>query len=239
MNWNAARDAVRRLVEVDGCVMMKIATEDEALTHDEIRRRVDVFGEVVPIEVKIGGPGARGDIALAKALGLRHIIAPMIESPYGLTDFLAGVREIYGKKAPILGINIETGIAARSVSSILDVDRDRGLSQVTVGRGDLSKSLGLSVHDDAVTRISARVIRIADTSGYATSVGGGVEPWSIETISKKIGPRFVNTRNFMFSADIKGDVIVRAIQAEILICRATGTKQSLARVAALRARLKK
>jgi citrate lyase beta subunit len=226
--------------------MMKIATEDEALTHDDVTERFEAFAPVVTVEVKIGGPGARGDLELCRRLGIRHVIAPMIESSYGLRDYLAAADEIRspGRGGWRLGINIETAGAVARVESILDADADRRLSQVTVGRGDLSKSLGVSPDDPSVTRRTRKVVAAARARGYAAGVGGGIDPGNVIEVLERIAPDGFNTRNFAFAAngwktDEARSAVRAALEIEIEILRIADGQLAARRIAALRARLKR
>ncbi len=237
-----ARGAARRLVKEHGCLMMKIATEDEGLTQADVAERVRAYGRILTIELKTGGPGARGDLVHARRLGLRHFIAPMIESAYGLEDYLAGVAEVFAgsKTAPHLGINVETEGAAERVEEILEADSGRRLAQVTVGRGDLSKSMGRSPDDPAVMRLSGKVLKAARARGYETSVGGGLDPRNIRAILERLKPDMVNTRNFAFAAgraDRLSAAVRAALEAEILVCAATRGELAKRRIPALKSRL--
>ncbi len=241
-----AVEATRRLVSEHACVLMKIATEDEALTHEDVRRRFDAFSSAIPIELKIGGPGARGDLVLCRDLGIRHIIAPMVESAYGLIDFLGGVREVFGAgaKGLKLGVNIETEGAARDIKAVLKGDDRNELYQVTVGRGDLSRSMGRTPDDERVMKLAGSVIRCAHGRGYVTSVGGGVHPGNVTLILRRVSTEYVNTRNFAFraapghEAESLRRAVRCALEAEILLCRATGTALARARAKALAERLR-
>jgi hypothetical protein len=235
-----ARDAVRALVEEHGCLMMKIATEDEALTHIEVEGRFDVFAPLLPMELKIGGPGARGDMEFARRIGIRHLIAPMIESAYGLEDYLNGATEIFGlnRGAVHLGVNFETDRACRDRGRILAADRDHQLAQITVGRGDLSKSMGCRPDDAPVMRAARRVVIEARRREYRLSIGGGIDPGNVGAVVKRLAPDFVNTRNFAFCAQTGLETAIRrALEAEILICRADGSRLARGRIASLEKRL--
>lgn len=241
----AARDAVRMLVEEHGCRMLKLATEDEALTHDEVRARFEVFAPVLRVELKIGGPGARGDLVLCHELGIEHVIAPMIESAYGLTDYLAGLKEVFPDGGVVPAVNIETRGASERVVAILDADRERRIRQVTVGRSDLSKSMGLEPDDPAVMRLARRVILAARSRGLVTSVGGGLTPANVGEIARFLAPDQVNTRNFAFGDVARRDgtelmaAIRAALHAEIVLCEAAGTERGRARAVQLRDRMRR
>ncbi len=239
------RDAVRDLVEVHGCRMLKLATEDEALTHAEVTERFEVFSPVIAMELKIGGPGARGDLVLCRALGIQHVIAPMIESAYGLTDYLAGLAEIFPDGKVLPAVNIETRTAADHVGLILAADTGRRLKQVTVGRSDLSKSLASTPDAPEVMRLARRVVLAARGAGCLTSIGGGLTPANVGAVVKTLGPDQVNTRNFAFGSlstrreeELAG-AIRAALSCEILLCEAAGTELARERAKQLRARMER
>lgn len=241
--YSAVRDAARLLVDRHGSYLMKISTEDEALDHDTVKRRCDALRDVISVELKIGGPGARGDLALVKTLGLEYVIVPMIESPYAMQDFAAGYREIFGGGTPVhAGINIETKTAARYLAAILAKGADI-LKQVTVGRSDLSKSMNRAVDHATVTAIARRVVAAGARRGLVTSVGGGIDPENVVAVASKIRPRCVNTRNFAFRLSVldtpekQQAAICDALAAEILLCRVGDTTLSLAREKALMKRM--
>lgn len=227
--------------------MLKISTEDEALTHEEVAMRVDVFAPLVALELKIGGPGARGDLVLCRRLGIRRMIAPMIESAYGLEDYLAGLQEVYSGatsgESPIPGVNIETRGAAERVGNILAADVGRKLAQVTVGRSDLSKSMGSHPDATPVMALTGRVMRAARVGGYATSIGGGISPANVSAVVARLRPDAVNTRNFSFGrvgSRVAADLVASiraALAAEIMLCAVANTPLARVRLAALQARL--
>ncbi|RMH59816.1 MAG: hypothetical protein D6679_00670 [Candidatus Hydrogenedentota bacterium] len=253
------RDGMRRLVEEFGCRLFKIATEDEGLTHDDVRRRWETYGDVILFEMKIGGPAARGDLRLCRELGIRRVIAPMVESPYALRDYAAAAKEVFGTRifrrfrlgtdktfwrrtAWGLGINIETVTALRVLDRILEEAQDRPVGQVTVGRSDLAKSAGEPLEAEKVTRWTRRVIQAARHRGYVTSVGGGITPGRVRGLVEQVGPSCVNTRNFAFEVARTGEqnlsnAVKAALEVEILLCRVEGLPGAQERIRALRRRL--
>lgn len=239
--WRESRAAVRRLIAAHRCFMMKISTEDEALTHDDVRERARLFGPLIPLELKIGGPGARGDLALARELGIARVIAPMVESGYGMHDYVNGVKEIFrsGKGRIEVGVNIETAAAVRNLGVILDQGADI-LTQVTVGRSDLSKSMGCGVDDAPVTRATRAVVTAARQRGLRTFVGGGITPENAGRILDLSGADCVNTRNFAFrraGAARLAAAVRHALALEIVLLAEDGSERALRRIPALLGRM--
>lgn len=232
------------------CFLMKISTEDESLTHDDVRRVQRELGRHIEIELKIGGPTAAGDLLLAKELRIRHIIAPMVESSYAVTEFLRVVRSAFELRSrasrrgfPSLGVNIETSTAYTNLASIIDASAD-SLKRITVGRSDLSRSLGTSPDNPRVTRLTRRIVFLARRAGCFTSVGGGIHPGNIAELLTKVGPDGFNTRNFAFRvADFTSPEAIKAatanaIIAEMLYSLEEGTPRGRSRAEALRERVR-
>ena len=105
-----ARSLRKLKTEYDACGL-KLSTEDAGMTIDQIKFWADC--SLLPVVVKIGGPNARNDIKQLVSLKIEGLIAPMVESPYGLENFIAAVKDF---TTPIQferlskHINIETSI---------------------------------------------------------------------------------------------------------------------------------
>lgn len=204
--------------------MLKISTEDEGLTHDEVRVRRDLFSDELIVELKVGGASARGDLKLCKEIGVNHLIFPMVETPYAMEQALESVEDVFGSRWNIhIGLNIETVTASRNARKILDKSADK-LKQVTVGRTDLSRSLGLPLDSEKVNRRTRRILAEAGRRKLHTSVGGGIMPGNIAALREKTSASGFNTRNFAFrfddfhSNDELFAAVSDALRVEIILC---------------------
>ena len=74
--------SLRKLKNDFGACGLKLSTEDAAMTIDQITFWTDL--SLLPVVVKIGGPNARNDIKQLVSLNIDGLIAPMVESLYGL-----------------------------------------------------------------------------------------------------------------------------------------------------------
>lgn len=154
----------------------------------------------MPLVVKIGGPEARRDIRDCLATGVDVILAPMVETVYALTNFVETARLLMketGREAR-LAINLETGTAVRNLDAMIASSAFAALSQVTIGRGDLSKSMHLSVDDEEVLTATRNVLTKLNRQNKLTSVGGGLSVHNIVHMSEILPSNRFNTRHIVF-----------------------------------------
>ena len=112
---------LRKLKNDFGACGLKLSTEDAAMTINQIKFWADL--SVLPVVVKIGGPNARNDIKQLVSLNIDGLIAPMVESPYGLENFILAVQDFttpmqFGRLNK--HINIETITAVKQLDGILN-----------------------------------------------------------------------------------------------------------------------
>jgi len=195
------RAQLQQLITDHNVWAMKLSTEDAGMPFSDLRERYRLFGDLVPLQLKIGGPEARNDIRNGAKIGCRALIAPMVESPYGLKNFINACRDVLGKQALEtidLQINIETRTGADNIKQILQLDEIELLSQITVGRHDLCRSMDLKPNMEPVLQSVESVVREAKNHKIRTSVGGRITPGDANLIAERIQPDKINTREVGF-----------------------------------------
>lgn len=199
---NHLRDHLLNLCLHHGLRSMKTGTEVEDMSFSEIELLRTISSGILPLYVKIGGPEARNDMRNLIQLGVDGIIAPMIESPYSLRNFMIAfnqIKEEFPKSQVEAGINLETITGYNQMHSIINQPLANGLKQVTAARTDLSGSMSLDPDDEHVLSLCADIVIACSSKGWVTSVGGAIHPGIIETLLERIPSDRVNTRHMVIS----------------------------------------
>jgi len=194
--------SLRRLKNQFGASCLKLSTEDAAMSFEQIRFWTQLAEGILPVMVKIGGPNARNDIKQLLALNVDGLIAPMVESVYGLENFLAAVRDFTNPmqmQRLVKQINIETVTAVEQLDAILASPEAGSLDEITIGCSDLSQSLKKDRMDPVVQSLVRDVVARIKARNIKVSVGGGISPDTIDAILRDIQPHQFNTRVVTFS----------------------------------------
>jgi len=136
--------------------------------------------------VKIGGVEALNDIYNCIKIGVDGLIAPMVETKFGLFKFLEIIKNISIKKKPFLSINIESESGFKNLDKILKIAKN-SINNITVGRSDFSKSYFNPKINQNSFFITKKIIEIAvqaKKNKLYTTVGGGVDEETIKTYKK-------------------------------------------------------
>lgn len=212
-----------------GVFEIKAEFEAEGSRMEEMMRLKDVTTAVgLPIILKIGGVEAITDIYNGLSIGVKGMIAPMAETPYALSKFLNTIKHFVPKDnaADIeFAFNLETITAYENLDTMLELPDLNLLSSVTVGRVDLTSSMGKGrdyTDSDAIFEICETIFRKAKMKNLKTGLGGAISGNSISFIQRLHAMNLLNkyeTRKVVFPAESikygeKG--ILKAIEFELL-----------------------
>ena len=185
-------DILKSCREEFGAVSVKAEFEAEGTRMDELLRLVEIARKAnLEITVKIGGCEAIRDLLEAKQIGVQYIVAPMVETPYAASKFIAAknsvFNEIESEDMEFL-INIETSTAFDNRLQIIEtISCEKGLDGIVFGRVDYvgSRKLNRSeVDSDDVLNDVLNIAEQIEEAGKKIVVGGGISSNSIEFLRK-------------------------------------------------------
>lgn len=129
-----------------GVKKLKAEFENEGTRLDELARLKDVVSKSnMELLVKIGGVEAVTDMYNCLVLGVDAIVAPMAETAFAVSKFTDSIDKFMpddNQSEIDFLVNIETIDAIKNFDEMLKLPNINNLSGITIGRVDLSASLG-------------------------------------------------------------------------------------------------
>jgi hypothetical protein len=162
-------------------IALKGEFEAEGLSRDSVAAEAAFAARNgLPYLVKIGGCEAKSDLRFLMMIGVRNVVAPMIESAFAMRKY----QEMLPNGAfEHVGVTIETVDAVHRIEDILEAGVK--LTEVTVGRTDLTASFGGSgVDSDETVAMVKTVARAASARGLPTTMGGAVNTKTVELLHR-------------------------------------------------------
>jgi hypothetical protein len=179
------------LVENHGLIGIKTSFEDEGATFNEVLRLKEICNQAkTKLTLKIGGPEASRDIQDSSIIGVKGLVAPMVESGFGLTKFINCAHTNLSLdviKSLELIINIETIQSYKNIDEILNVKESKDLYAVTVGRVDFVSSMGKDrkyVNSPEMLKITKDIFTKAKHKGLTVNLGGAINTDSYEFLTE-------------------------------------------------------
>jgi len=223
------------LIENEGMIGIKTSFEDEGALLNEVIRLKQICNQAkTKINLKIGGPEAIRDIKDSQIIGVKGLVAPMIESAFGLKKFVQSAKNYIPKDSLSsiqLSVNIETITAANNVSEILGIEEVQELYGITVGRVDLVSSMNKDrkhVDSEEIYKITKNIFLKTKEKGLKACLGGAISVDSLNFL-KKLNSEGVldkfETRYIMFDPSITLKNLSRALskaqifEYEWLMCK--------------------
>lgn len=194
-----------------GVVSVKAEFEAEGTRTDELLRLVDIARSAgLPLTVKIGGCEAIRDLLESKQIGVKYVVAPMVETAYALEKYIAAKNLVFSteeQEDTEFLFNLETVTGYDNHRAMIDIAAlDNGADGVVFGRVDFVGSLGR--HRDSINDpdITERILHLADQlkdSQLDLVVGGGVSMDALPAIRQIAGTHLsrFETRKVVFSGD--------------------------------------
>ena len=209
------------LIENEGLVGIKTSFEDEGALFNETIRLKEICNQAkTKITLKIGGPEAIRDLKDSMVIGVKGIVAPMVESDFGLRKFVQATKTYIPedvRSSLQLSINVETATAVSNIEKMVATPEVEDLYGITVGRVDLVSSLGKDrnyVNSDEVYNMAKTVFTHAKEKGLKACLGGAISMDSLQFLKKLNSEGLLDkfeTRYAMFDPSITLKNLSRAL----------------------------
>lgn len=199
-------EILKKLKNEYGVLAVKAEFEAEGSRTDELVKLNEiVFRADMDLFIKIGGCEAVRDLDQCRLLGASGIMAPMIETPFAMQKFVGAARKVYDADEEIEWIiNAETKTCRDNFEEICSVGKGF-LNTISIGRVDLSASMGLSrdgINSEEIYDACKYFSETARKHGLKVGFGGGISFDSIPFIvkMKDFADKF-ETRKVVFKMD--------------------------------------
>lgn len=161
-------------LKLKGCSGVKVSFEDEGALLNEIITMRNLTSKLkLELSIKIGGPEAKRDIVDCIDILPDSIVAPMIESDFGLKKFIESIKQ-YNIKNKI-GFNLETISAYNNLNEIKEYFPS--IDFVTFGRVDFVGSLKKNrdyIDSEEIFEKVSNVFSIAKKYNIKCYLGGSI-----------------------------------------------------------------
>jgi hypothetical protein len=214
-----------------GALAAKAEFEAEGTRIDELLRLIDIARSAnLKITVKIGGCEAIRDLLEAKQIGVDYIVAPMVESGYAASKFVAAKNLVYDTNEQTdvdFLCNLETALGASNIEEILEaISENGGLNGLVFGRVDFIGSLKMRRNEVDSIEVLKHVLSVSKAlreRKLDLVVGGGVSSDSIDFLREVATVHLTRyeTRKIVFDGDSirKRDIgkgLLKAVHFELL-----------------------
>ena len=224
-------EILRKGREAYGYAAVKAEVEAEGTRVEELLRLVEIAHAAgLELTVKIGGCEAIRDLLESKQIGVRYVVAPMVETPYALSKYIDAKQKIYNSDEALdtdFLFNMETITGYEHREAITDLAAGSpGVDGIVFGRVDFSGSMGVGragIESDEISVKVLEVSRLCKEKGLDFVVGGAVSIDALDNLHRfrdSYLTRF-ETRKVVFDAaaldsDCVRDGLLSAVHFELL-----------------------
>lgn len=210
---------------------VKAEFEAEGTRMEEALRLKEIVTKAgMDLTIKIGGCEAIKDMFEARTIGVKTIVAPMIETAYAMKKYVNAINYVFPKEEIEdinYYINIETITGFNNFESMLSSPDFDTISGIVLGRVDMTGSMNLSREDintDKIFNIANELASKLKPLNKHFIIGGGVSAQSLDFFRRLPENSLTKfeTRKIIFDAqkalaDKKaGDGILKAVGFELM-----------------------
>lgn len=214
-----------------GVVSVKAEFEAEGTRIEELLRLVDIARSAgLPLTVKIGGCEAMRDLLESKQIGVRYVVAPMVETAYAASKYVLAKNIVYTSDEQLdtdFLFNLETITGYNNRESLVaEISSLNGVDGVVFGRVDFVGSLGWPrdvINLQQTTDYVLEVAKLCKFSEKQLVMGGGVSIESLSALKQVHEIRLdrFETRKVVFDATaaLESDIeagLLNAVHFELL-----------------------
>jgi HpcH/HpaI aldolase/citrate lyase family len=225
------RDILQNLKDNYGVVGIKAEFEAEGTRIDELLRLADVTRSAgLSLTMKIGGCEAIRDLLEVKQIGVKYVIAPMVETAYAASKYVAAKNSVFPPSEEWdteFLLNAETITGFENMNAIAEaISVENGADGLVFGRVDFTGSLGWprsSIDEQRTTDYVLAAAEVCKKFNKQLVVGGGVSHSSIDSLRQIREVRLdrFETRKVIFDANTALDLdieagLVEAVHFELL-----------------------
>ena len=224
-------EILENLKENYAVVSVKAEFEAEGTRVDELMRLADVTRSAgLSLTMKIGGCEAMRDLLEIKQIGVKYVIAPMVETAYAASKYVHAKNMVFAPSEEWdteFLLNAETITGFENLDSIAEaISVENGADGLVFGRVDFTGSLGWgrsSINEQRTTDYILKTAEVCKKFDKQLVVGGGVSNESIDALRQIQEVRLdrFETRKVIFEAsgalslDIEA-ALVHAVHFELL-----------------------
>lgn len=167
-------------------VGIKAEFEAEGTRMEEAMRLKEVVTRAsLDLTIKIGGCEAIKDMYEARVIGVKKIVAPMIETAYALKKYIQATKLVFPQEEQedqSFFMNIETITGYNNLQEMVSIPEAKDLDGIVLGRVDMTGSLNMGrddINSEKIFEIADSMAVFCKKHNLELIIGGGVSADSL------------------------------------------------------------
>lgn len=200
-------DTLIDLRENHHVVGIKAEFEAEGTRLEEALRLKEVVTKAgLDLTIKVGGCEAIKDMYDARTIGVKTIVAPMIETPYAMKKYVQATKFVFPeeeRKEIKFLLNLETITGFKNLEEMVSSPYFAELDGIVLGRVDMTGSMDLTreyINSDKILEIAKTLSAKMQKLNKEMVIGGGVSAQSLPFFKELPYLSRFETRKIIFDA---------------------------------------